>query len=158
MNKNFDDYLKFISDGKKKKIGQNFTLSEIAFSKTAIDKRIANIPNEQQINNGKKLILNGLQPTRTHFNSIMDVHCIYRNLGVNKLVGGSLHPLSQHCEALAADITMRNVSLISIVEFMCHNCQFDQIILEPNWVHYSYVEGHNRKQVLKKVGEKYVNY
>ena len=60
---------------------------------------------------------------------------------------------------------MIGVPNIQVAYFIEANCDFDQLILEyycpdddqKGWVHCSFVEGSNRKQVLTFDGKKYTN-
>jgi hypothetical protein len=81
---------------------------------------------------------------------------MFRCETLNKDIGGV--PTSQHCEAKAADFIIAGVQLKDIVEYIRHNLEFDQCILENTWVHCSYNSIHNRKQVLKNVNGKYIPY
>jgi zinc D-Ala-D-Ala carboxypeptidase len=62
------------------------------------------------------------------------------------------------------DFEIAGVSNLQVAIWIEANCDFDQLILEywtgePNsgWIHCSYVEGSNRKQVLRYDGKKYEN-
>ena len=151
-------YLDFLNKKKTEKVSEHFTLFELYYSHDAIFKyKISNMPptNGEMIRVEscfRKLVANVLEPTRVHFNAIMDVSSGYRSDALNKKLStapnGGDHPLGK-----AADFTMRNIPLIDIVKFIAKNLQFDQLILEhrgdARWIHVSYREGANRKQVLK---------
>jgi hypothetical protein len=70
---------------------------------------------------------------------------------------------SQHIEALAVDIRMRDVSLIELARYCYSNIDYDQLILEfydaldPNkgWVHISREVVDNRGQFLIYDGKRY---
>ena len=65
----------------------------------------------------------------------------------------------------AADFEIAGVSNLQVALWIQNNCNFDQLILEfwkegePNsgWIHCSYKEGSNRKQVLTYSGGEYKN-
>jgi len=74
---------------------------------------------------------------------------------LNEAIGGASS--SQHCKGQAFDIDgdKTGVSNRKIFNFIKDNLEFDQLIWEfgndkePDWVHVSYKEGANRKQILK---------
>jgi hypothetical protein len=75
----------------------------------------------------------------------------YRSKTLNHFIGGSLS--SQHCQGKAADIDMdgmTNATNKEVFEYIKNSLDFDQLINEFNyaWVHVSYNQGKNRKQVL----------
>jgi hypothetical protein len=78
----------------------------------------------------------------------------YRSPELNSLIGGS--KTSQHCFGNAADVQVEERNH-EIFNFIKENLDFDQLIwefgtdAEPSWVHVSYVQGKNRKQVLKAI-------
>jgi hypothetical protein len=96
-----------------------------------------------------------LEPIRVKFGPL-NISSGYRSKVLNHYIGGALS--SQHCEGKAADIDqddMPNSSNVEIFHFIKDNLEFDQLIWEmgdaskPDWVHVSYSDGKNRKQVLK---------
>jgi hypothetical protein len=78
---------------------------------------------------------------------------------------GSKSDTSQHCKGEACDFEIAGVSNLQVALWINNNCDFDQLILEywkdgePNsgWVHCSFKDGSNRKQVLTYSGDKYIN-
>ena len=89
----------------------------------------------------------------------------FRCLELNTTIGSK--PTSQHIKGQAVDIEVPSVSNIKLAQWINHNLDIDQLILEfwkeedndPNsgWVHCSYVDGSNRKQVLTYTGKEYKN-
>lgn len=75
----------------------------------------------------------------------------YRSLGVNKAVGGV--PASAHMLGLAADVVPSQVSLAVMFDLVrdTKDLVWDQLILEPNWVHVGLSETGKtpRRQCLK---------
>jgi ribosomal protein S8 len=67
---------------------------------------------------------------------------------------GSTNPKSQHVRGEAADIKGIEVTNFEVASYIYNNLDFDQLILEfvedeePKWIHVSYKETGNRKQVL----------
>ena len=74
-------------------------------------------------------------------------------------------PTSQHTNGEAADFEIAGISNLKVALWIENNCDFDQLILEywkddePNagWIHCSFSEKSNRKQVLTFDGKKYIN-
>ena len=139
------------------KLSKNFTLGEMIQSQTAIRKGIDNTPNGNQILNLIDLCENVLQPLRDHIGAIY-ISSGFRSQKLNVAIGGST--TSQHCalNGAAADIDMGEKNR-EIFEYIKNELPFDQLIWEfgneeyPSWVHVSYKEGKNRKQILKAVKE-----
>jgi hypothetical protein len=143
---------------KLEKASEHFTLFELYYSNDAIFKyKISNMPptNGEIIRVEscfRKLVANVLEPTRVHFKVAMDISSAYRgnelNSKLSKAPNGGDHPLGK-----AVDFTMRNIPLLDIVKFIAKNLQFDQLILENHngarWIHVSYRDGANRKQIMK---------
>lgn len=134
---------------------ENFSLSEMLKSQTALRKGINNAPHEPSvIINLQTLCEKILQPVRNHFGPVT-INSGYRCPELNKAVGSSNK--SQHMVGQAADIEVPTVSNKAVAEWIKDNCDFDQLILEfyngvdprSGWVHVSYVDNDkNRKQTL----------
>lgn len=127
-----------------------FTINEMCKSSTAQIKRIDNNPNEDQKEALKSLINNVLDPLRKLYGNPISVSSGFRSLDLNRAVGGAKN--SQHMKGEAADIyTGTKEGNKKLFELIRDNLPFDQLIDEKNfsWVHVSFREGHNRKQVLK---------
>lgn len=134
---------------------KDFSLEEMTNSQTAVRLGIGNTPNAEQIQNLTKLCVNVLQPLRDLLHDAIHVDSGYRSPQVNAAVGGV--PSSQHLEGKAAD-TVCFMSTVDWANFIINSeIEFDQLILEfysaekgphSGWVHVSYNEGNNRKQVL----------
>lgn len=137
------------------KLSNNFSLAEMTRSSTAVKKRILNEPNEAQIENLRILCENVLQPLRDALGPI-HISSGFRSVELNTAIGGSSS--SQHCalKGAASDIDMgkRNAEVFNYIK---DHLIWDQLIWEfgddnnPSWVHVSYNEGHNRKQILKAI-------
>jgi len=134
----------------KTQISKNFTLEEFLYSLTAKQKGIDNTPTPEIIENIKKLVFNTIQPARTLYDKPIRVSSGYRSPALNKAVGGSIN--SHHMEGKAADITTgspaENKALFNVI--IKSDILFDQLIDESyySWLHISYNEGKNRKQIL----------
>lgn len=129
---------------------KHFTIKELSHSDTALAKGIDNFPTAEAISNLIKLVDNVLDPLREKYGKPIRVSSGYRSAILNRSVNGATS--SQHRLGEAADITTgskdENRRLFAIIK---NELLFDQLIDEKNfsWVHVSFREGRNRKQVLK---------
>jgi len=136
------------------KLSANFNLSELIKSQTAERKGISNNPSPGQIDNLKELCMNVLQPIRSNFDKPVIVSSGYRSAELCIAIGSSID--SQHTEGKAADIEVPGVDNKELAEWIRHNLEYDQLILEfyksgepdSGWVHISYNGSDNRKQNL----------
>ena len=150
----FQDYLVYRKDAVKKKISEHFTMFDVVNSATALARKIDNRPTAQVVTNATALIKNVLEPIRNHFNSPLNVNCMYRSPNLNKAVGGV--STSQHVKGQAADITVNNHSIQEVFNYIKKNLVYDQLIQEGTWIHISFSLIKNRKQSLKLVNGKYL--
>ena len=140
-------------------LSKNFTLSEMTKSETALRLGLPNDPEPEHLENMKILAEKVLQPVRDHFARGVKVNSAYRHPDVNRAVGGST--TSDHCRGMAADIEIPGVPNAELAEWIQENCEFRQLILEfytpgipdSGWVHVSYNEADNKKQVLTAMKE-----
>lgn len=127
-----------------------FTIKELSHSDTALAKGIDNFPTAEAISNLTKLVDNVLDPLREKYGKPIRVSSGYRSAILNRSVNGATS--SQHRLGEAADIMVgskeENRKLFEIIK---SELPFDQLIDEKDfsWVHVSFREGRNRKQVLK---------
>lgn len=127
-----------------------FTIQELSHSDTAVARGIDNYPTAEAIHNLTKLVENVLDPLREKYGKPIRVSSGYRSTILNRSVNGATS--SQHRIGEAADITVGskegNRKLFEIIR---QELPFDQLIDEKDfsWVHVSFREGRNRKQVLK---------
>lgn len=141
------------------KLTENFTLSELTKSETALRHGLDNTPGDIEIANLKALAENVLQPVRNHFKRGVKVNSGFRHPEVNAAVGGS--KTSDHCRGQAADIEIPGVANADLAQWIADNLEFRQLILEfytpgvpdSGWVHVSWVEGDNKKQVMTAMRE-----
>jgi zinc D-Ala-D-Ala carboxypeptidase len=141
------------------KLSENFTLSEMTKSETALRHGLPNDPEPDHLENMKKLAERVLQPVRDHYGRGVKVNSAYRHPDVNRAVGGST--TSDHCKGMAADIEIPGVPNAELAEWIQDNLEFRQLILEfytpgipdSGWVHVSYNEADNKKQVLTAMKE-----
>ena len=127
-----------------------FTIQELSHSDTAVARGIDNCPTAEAIHNLTKLVENVLDPLREKYGKPIRVSSGYRSAILNRSVNGATS--RQHRLGEAADITVgskeENRKLFEIIRL---ELPFDQLIDERDfsWVHVSFREGRNRKQVLK---------
>lgn len=130
-----------------------FTIGEMVSSTTADRKGINNRCSKESLANIIRLINNVLDPLREAYGKPIRVTSGYRSEELNQVVGGS--PTSDHRLGRAADIVgtpatkEENEKLFGLIISL--GLPFDQLIDEKDysWVHVSYREGNNRKQILK---------
>ena len=126
-----------------------FSIEEMTKSDTAKAKGIDNTPSQEVIDNLTKLIEAVLDPLREWFGKPITVNSGYRCEALNKAVGGS--NTSDHVTGRATDIdTGSKEENKKLFDYIKDNLEFDQLIDEKNlaWVHVSFRENNNRKQVL----------
>lgn len=126
-----------------------FTIEEMTKSSTATAKGIDNTPTKEVEDNLIKLIEAILDPLREWYGKPIRVNSGYRCEALNKAVGGSKS--SQHLLGQAVDIDAGSVEENKkLFDYIKDNLEFDQLIDEKHlsWVHISYHENNNRKQVL----------
>ena len=149
-------------------LSKNLTLAEVIRSESAKRRGINNKPSAEHLENLKLLAEKVFQPIRDHFKRPIHISSGYRSKILNNAIGGSFN--SQHSKGQAIDIDMDGTSITNkqVFDFIKDNLDFDQLIFEfgtatnPDWVHVSYSNVRNRKQVLraKRIGVKtyYSNY
>ena len=134
------------------KLSKNFSLAEITRSNTAKRIGIKNEPNKEHLNNIQALIRKVVQPLRDAIGPIR-ISSGYRSPELNRAIGGSNK--SQHCKGQALDLQfwengeMNNKKIYDWI--LSSGIDFDQMINEfdYSWIHISFNEFKNRKQVLK---------
>jgi zinc D-Ala-D-Ala carboxypeptidase len=145
------------------KLSNNFELSELVKSQTAVRLGIPNEPNSAQIANLKNLCEKILQPVRDRFGRPLVISSGYRSPLLNSKISGA--KTSQHCYGLAADFEIPGIANKDIALWIRQNLVYDQLILEyyshkdpsSGWVHCSYVN-QNRFQALIFDGVNYKNW
>lgn len=144
-------------------VTENFTLSELLHSNTAVRLGIKNEPTTDHKANLITACHELFQPVRDALGEAVLISSGYRSERVNKAVGGSL--TSAHCVGYAIDFispkfgTPKEIAKFLAKELPKRGIKFDQIILEfDSWVHIGFKTrtGAQRGQVLtaKKVAGK----
>jgi zinc D-Ala-D-Ala carboxypeptidase len=137
-------------------LSKNLTLAEATKSQVATRLGIKNVPNQVQTRNLQLIAQHVFQPVRDHFDVAIAVTSGFRSLALNKAIGGS--KTSEHMEGRALDLdgdVFGGVTNKEIFDFIKNNLDFNQLIWEfgdkdnPDWVHVSYKEGSNKRQVLR---------
>lgn len=133
------------------RLSKNFTLRELTKSATAERRGIDNTPTQEHQDNLQKLVDNVLQPAR-EANGPLKVTSGYRGPALNTAIGGSR--TSDHMHGRAADIETfpdSESKMLALGKYIQDNCEFKQLIWEYGgaWIHVSYEEGRNRKQVIE---------
>jgi uncharacterized protein YcbK (DUF882 family) len=126
-------------------LSKNFTLSEFTESATASKYKLDNTPSPEVIKNLEKLCVNCLQKLRDKIGMPIKISSGYRSILVNKKVKGS--DTSQHIKGEAADIKVEGLTPKQLYNYILNNgIPFDQLILEPTWVHISWSSTRRRRQ------------
>jgi hypothetical protein len=133
----------------------SFNYGEFVSSKISAAYGIQNTPSISEVNNGKELYNNIIDPIRNKFGEV-EITSGYRNLKLNTLIGGAKN--SQHMLGQAVDIKVPDVSRYDVANWIIHNLEYDQLIMEPSWIHISYSIENNRKETLQYVDGKVIPY
>ena len=144
-------------------LSKHFKLEEFEKSMTATRKGIENKAGSGEIKNLTDLCYGVLEPVRAKFDKPIIITSGYRSPELCEAIGSKA--TSQHTKGEAVDFEIAGVSNLQVALWLTNNVNFDQCILEfwkegePNsgWVHCSFKEGSNRKQVLIYSGGEYKN-
>lgn len=138
------------NEAKRLKLSFNFTLWEFLYSDEAIkyglmDKQLS--ISEKEILNLKRLCENVLQPLRQELKLPIKINSGYRSIELNEKIGGQKN--SEHLQGKAADIYIPG-RMDMAFSFIKNRCNYNQLINEHNlaWIHVSYDEFNNKKQIL----------
>ena len=123
---------------------KHFQLSEFTRSATAQRRGLPNEPSDEVITNLRLLCEHVLEPLREHLGSPIHITSGYRQPAVNALVGGVRR--SQHMLGQAADFKVELTLMPEAYMYIRDYLPYDQLIMEPGWIHVSYRHGHNRHQ------------
>ena len=133
-------------------ISDHITYDESVHSDKAVELHLNNVPGSLQITAMKLLASRVFEPLRAYMNEPITVDSFYRNIAVNRAVGGV--DTSQHVKGEAIDIKCPGKNLI-MFDWIKANLDFDQLIREfgtdqaPAWIHVSFKAFGNRKQAYK---------
>jgi uncharacterized protein YcbK (DUF882 family) len=129
-------------------LSKDFFEEEFVKSATANTLHIPNEPTAEQRANLQRLVTKLLQPLRDLVARPLTINSGYRCLALNTAVGGQ--PSSQHTKGEAADVSGLDPKTL-LGTLLKSGLVFDQAIVYPTFLHLSYREGKNRKQVLFKM-------
>ena len=139
-------------------ISKHITYNEATKSYMALKYNILNVPNEQQLINMILLAEAIFEPLRAFVGYPIAITSFFRSKALNSKLKGSR--TSQHManNGAAMDIdadVYGHTTNKEIFDYIKENLDFDQLIAEypddkgnPSWVHVSYKEKGNRKQVF----------
>ena len=145
-------------------LSKHFKLSEFEKSSTATRLGIKNKAGSGEIKNLTDLCYAVLEPCRVKFDKPIFITSGYRSEELCEAIGSK--KTSQHTRGEAVDFEIMGISNLQLALWIQNNCDFDQLILEfwkeeeggnSGWVHCSYKEGSNRKQVLTFDGKEFKN-
>jgi hypothetical protein len=143
-------------------LSKHFTLEEFEKSQTATRKGIKNKAGAGEIKNLGDLCYEILEPVRVKFDKPVTITSGYRSEELCEAIGSK--KTSQHTTGNATDFEITGVSNLEVALWIENHCDFDQLILEyytgeanSGWIHVSYKDGSNRKQVLTFDGKSYTN-
>ena len=149
-------------------ISKHISWSEAVKSKTAEKHEIENTPNENQIQEMKKLAKNIFEPLREWAGHPIRVNSFFRSPELCLKLKSKA--TSQHTKGQAIDIdSLGEKTNAELFNYIKDNLNFDQLIWEfgdnenPDWIHVSFVnENTNRGNILKAIKDnkktKYVFY
>lgn len=144
------------------KLSKDFELSEFTRSDKAEELNIPNEPSADQINSLIDLVNKVIQPLRDLIGKPVIVLSGFRSEAANEAVGGE--PNSQHTKGEAADLRVNGYPpeavakiLVKAWKLKMSEINFDQLIVEPTWIHVSYRRGRNRNELLKAIPAGIVN-
>ena len=143
-------------------LSKHFSLEEMERSQTAQRLGIKNKAGSGEIKNLGDLCYNVLEPCRAKFDKPIRISSGYRSEELCVAIGSK--KTSQHALGMAVDMEIPSESNLKVALWIQNNVDFDQLILEyytgeanSGWIHVSYHEGSNRKQVLTFDGKSYTN-
>jgi len=143
-------------------LSKHFKLSEMEKSMTATRLGIENKAGSGEIKNLTDLCYEVLEPVRAKFDKPIYISSGYRSEALCEAIGSK--KTSQHTKGEAVDFEIIGESNLAVALWLTNNTDFDQCILEyytgeqnSGWIHVSYKDGSNRKQVLTFDGKSYTN-
>lgn len=140
-------------------VSEHISYREVVRSDTAKRMGLDNTPNAEQLDRIRTLCKNVFEPLREYVGVPIYISSCFRTTKLNKAIGGAKN--SQHLanNGAAMDLDAQIFGATSnreIGDFIRKNLEFDQLIYEDwdsefrdyAWIHVSYNEGQNRKEVL----------
>ena len=130
----------------------SFTYDQFTYSKIAKQYNIDNHASKKHVLNGQRLYEKVVKPIKKQFPDL-EITSWYRSPQLNRIIGG--HKNSQHVTGNSIDLKFRRAGLNEVAIWIVDNLEFDQLIIEPGWIHISYSDN-NRKEVLTYNGKVYM--
>jgi zinc D-Ala-D-Ala carboxypeptidase len=136
------------------KVSENFSLTELTYSDTAVRRGIKNEPTDEILRNLQKVCQFILEPIRNHFENPVVITSGFRSPELCLAIGSTIK--SQHTKGEAVDFLIFGIANKEVADWIVNNLDYDQCILEfwnpeqPNsgWIHCSF-SSNNRKQYLR---------
>lgn len=141
-------------------ISEHITYNEAIRSDTAKKLGIKNIPDDSQLHRMRLLAENVFEPVRNYFNVPIFISSFFRSAKLNKVLKGAVNSEHLALEGAAMDLDAQLFGKLTnkqIFDYIRSNLDFNQLIwefgnnVEPDWVHVSYSEGKNKKEVLRAI-------
>jgi len=143
------------------KVSEHCSYAEAIYSDTAKRNGINNYFTPDQLQRMKLLAEKVYEPIVNHFGIKVYISSFFRNVQLNKLIGGvkdSQH-LANNGAAMDLDADVnKGVTNEQVFNYIKDNLDFDQLIIEDlrpdggiSWIHVSYVETGNRHEILTMV-------
>lgn len=136
-------------------LSPNFSYREATYSASAINNKIDNSPSPLQLKNMEFTASKMEEVRKILEDRPIMVTSWFRSLALNKAIGGAMK--SQHAQGQAVDFkcpgygNIRRICMALMANK--ETLQYDQLILEPTWVHISFVsEGTPRLNELTYLG------
>ena len=135
------------------KISKYFDWSEVTSTGTGL----YNEPEGLEMKSNLVICAAKMDVIRELFARPVIVHSWYRNQKVNSKVGGSKN--SAHMKGYAVDFKVDGMQDLEVaLRIAASDVKFDQLILEPSWVHISFApEMRGQELTLKVKGGKYLS-
>lgn len=136
---------------------KNFTFQELVHSDTAKQRNINNIPADFEVIRNLVNTAEKMQEVRDFLGHPITITSGFRCKELNHWLAGSRN--SQHIEGEAIDFICPGFgSLPDIAEaIITSGIEFDQLILEPSWIHISFSRGMQRNQTLTYTGGVFIS-
>lgn len=123
-------------------LSPHFTLDELCITGTGLP----NVPNKTELEN-LTYLASQLELVRALFDAPIHVSSGFRCSAVNKAVGGA--KTSHHLLGCAADFTVSCVDIDAAAQIIADSSlDWCQLILEPSWLHISFIKGNAKREVL----------
>jgi len=128
------------------RISKHFTYAEVIHSALAENIGMNNEPPAELLPKVQQMADMILENVRAHFNKPIIITSWWRCPALNQMI--SNNPDSQHPKAEAVDFTVKDIPNIDVCKYIQKYLVFDQLILERSWIHCSFINEGNRKEVL----------